>query len=104
MFVRKIIINSKNKEDMLSIRKFIEGVYGHPMYMDVTENLFNHQGFIKKINLVLESRDHCEFVSELHFIDQESLDNYFNDPSIQSLYEYLSMLAEESGLTFRIEN
>ena len=82
---------------------YIEGMYSHPMYPDITAQLINTDGFVTKINTMIENKDYTEFISEIKFENQQTFDNYFNDPSVQNLYNYLDVIIESENIQTKKE-
>ena len=103
MISRKLTMYAKNTSEVSVIRKFIEGMYSHPMYPDITAQLINTDGFVTKINTMIENKDCTEFISELKFENQQTFDNYFNDPSVQNLYNYLDVIIESENIQAKTE-
>ena len=100
MISRKITMYAKNTSEGSVIRKFIEGMYAHPMYAGITEQLINTDGFVTKINTMIENKDHTKFISEIKFENQQTFDNYFNDPSVSSLNDYIEVLVSADNIEF----
>lgn len=103
MISRRMTIYAKNTNEESPVRKFVEGIYLHPMYQDIIQQLQAADGFVSKVNRMEENKDYTKFVSEIQFADKVSFDRYFNDPSVESLYSYLETLITSDGVQFEKE-
>ncbi len=103
MISRRITMYAKNTEEGSPVRKFVEGIYTHPMYQDIIKQLITSDGFINKVNRMEENKEYTKFVSEIQFNDKTSFDRYFNEPSVESLYSYLEALITSEGVEFTKE-
>jgi hypothetical protein len=98
MIIRKMTLREKNTSDGSNVRKFIEGMYSHPLYVSILEQLRNSEGFVKKVNTLTEDKEYTEFVSEISFENQETFSRYFDDPSVKNLYDYLEVLIQADNV------
>lgn len=103
MIVRKMILREENTSQGSNVRTFIEGMYAHPLYASILEQLRNSEGFVKKNNTLTEDKEYTEFVSEIRFENQETFDKYFENPSIKNLYDYLEMLIQTDNVEYKVE-
>lgn len=103
MILRRITMYAKNTDQVSPVRKFVEGIYLHPMYTDVVSQLILADGFIAKTNRMEETKEYTKFVSEVQFSDKDTFDRYFNDPSVESLYNYLETLIISEDVEFNKE-
>lgn len=98
MIIRKMTLREKNTSEGSNVRKFIEGMYSHPLYASILEQLRNSEGFVKKVNTLTEDKEYTEFISEIRFEDQETFNKYFDEPSVKNLYDYLEVLIQSENV------
>jgi hypothetical protein len=98
MYARVVTMTLRNSTDQSIIKNFSDSLYFHPMYLPLMEELKSRDGFYQKLHALIDSIDGVKFVSQVVFTSQETLDQYTNEDSVQSLWEYIVQLADDKGI------
>jgi len=102
MFARMATIKPKNMEDREILVRFFYDITSHTMYTPIIDELMNSPGFFKKEMVMVENKEGRVATNKIVFVDKETFDEYVNNEAHQSLWDYLTVLAEEAGLSIEI--
>jgi hypothetical protein len=95
-------IKPKNMEDREILVRFFYDITSHTMYTPIIDELMNSPGFFKKEMVMVENKEGRVATNKIVFVDKETFDEYVNNEAHQSLWDYLTVLAEEAGLSIEI--
>jgi len=104
MFARMATIKPKNMEERDTVNKFFFEITNHSMYTPILDELMNSPGFVRKEMVIVDDLNGRVATSKIIFADQENFNNYVNNEVNESMWDYLTVMAEESGLTVEVKN
>lgn len=102
MYSRKAVLTSKDPSDHGRLRRFAHEISTHNMYQPIIDQLKQIPGFVSKEHIMIDNLQGETFISQICFENQETFENYINDESISSLWDYLSIVAEQAGIDVSI--
>ncbi len=104
MYTRKATLSPTDVEDRTKMPEFIHMLRTHSMYNPILQAMFKTPGFVKKEYSMVDTLDSQIFKSSVTFDSKESFDNYINEESNQSIWEFLELLSIQNGFNFTLED
>lgn len=102
MYARVATIKPKNMEDRDVLISFFYDITNHSMYTPLVDELMNSPGFVKKEMTMTDDKQGRVATSKIVFADTDTFNEYVNNEAHQSMWDYLTVMAEEVGLTVDI--
>ena len=99
---RRATLYIPGSNDTTRLREFTNDIYNNPMYETVMITLRETAGFVQKSSSIIESKDRVSMISEVVFDNEENFNNYINDPATLSLWDFITVLAENSVIVTEI--
>lgn len=104
MYTRKATIKPNDRNDRDKLTEFVHQLRTSSMYKPILFSTMSKPGFVKKELSMVDTLEGQVFYSSITFATKEDFDNYFADESMQSVWEILEIMANNSDLSFEGED